>query len=260
MPPFEKANYIPAEEPMKAGNGISINGNTIHATPMNSGTGISIDGNTISTDLVSGHDITITGNVINSTYQPNVVGLPPAGFSSLSYNSMNDTFYFRPGIDANYINYTNRANSYIHVVDVGAGGVPELRSNTGAGYPTNVHCYYAKYCQEFYPSDDKIKWNETLIDKQRALNIIKDISFTKYDILEYPTYGIPEEFDASQCILGFGVIAQEIQKLSEKYPELKNTVKEGNEFMTVNYNNIFTLMGATIQNLIQRIEILEAKN
>ncbi len=139
------------------------------------------------------------------------------------------------------------------------------------GWPTDLHFYKLNMIEgsgqsgsqtssNLYPSDDKIKWNETPIEKQRALEIIKEISFTKYDILEKPTLGIPEEYDASKCVLNFGVIAQEIKELSKKFPELKDTTKQGDEFMAVNYNNIFSLMGATIQNLIQRIEILEAKN
>ena len=66
-------------------------------------------------------------------------------------------------------------------------------------------------------------------------------------------------YDPSKCVIGFGVIAQEIRQLSHKFSELKDTVKDGPELMGVNYNNIFSIMGATMQNLIKRIETLEAE-
>ena len=140
--------------------------------------------------------------------------------------------------------------------------MPQWRASAGSGAPNNVHCYYADYAGAIYPSDDKIKWNETVIDKQRSLEIIKSISFTKYDILDKPTTEIIEEgipYDASKCVVNFGVIAQEIQDLSKTFPELKDTVVKGEQFLGVNYNNIFSLMGSTVQHLISRVETLEAK-
>ena len=69
----------------------------------------------------------------------------------------------------------------------------------------------------------------------------------------------PEEpYDPSKCKVGFGVIAQEIEELSNQYPELKDTRVQFDDGMKgVNYYNLFSLLGATTQMLISRIETLE---
>ena len=121
-----------------------------------------------------------------------------------------------------------------------------------------VHVFYADRAGGF--SDDRIKWNETPINTDRTIEIVKKIKFYQYDILKEPRKGSldPEEpYDPSKCKVGFGVIAQEIEELGNEYPELKDTPFQIDEIKGVEYNNRFTLLGATTQKLISRIETLE---
>jgi len=147
---------------------------------------------------------------------------------------------------------------YIH----NAGGVPELRSTTGVAAPQNVHVFYAEYAGQIWPSDDRIKWNETLLTSVRSTSIIKDMKFYQYDILKRPFVDKYDTYDPSKCRKGFGVIAQEVEALKVKYPELSDVVKNtgvNGDIKAVNYNNLFSIMGATIQSLIKSVETLEAK-
>ena len=122
----------------------------------------------------------------------------------------------------------------------------------------NVCVYYANFAGQL--SDDRIKWNETPINTDRTIEIVKRLKFYQYDILkEAPKSSLdPEEpYNPSKCKVGFGVIAQEIEELSNEYPELKDTPVQLGEIKGVDYNNIFALLGATTQMLISRIETLE---
>lgn len=129
-----------------------------------------------------------------------------------------------------------------------------------------LHVFYADYAGLAYNlvfSDDKLKWNETKINSDRSIEIIKSINFTEYDVLkgELVSEELPNSYDASKCEHGFGVIAQDIETLAEKYPELKDTIQNKkigkNTVLTVNYNNILSLLGATTQKLISKIENLD---
>ena len=165
-------------------------------------------------------------------------------------------------------------NNYVHVfwADI-AGGADHLRgykqitsvnlyggtsvSLFGNG-ANNVHVFYADIAGRL--SDDRIKWNETPINTDRTIEIVKKIKFYQYDILKEPRKGSldPEEpYDPSKCKVGFGVIAQEIEELGNEYPELKDTPFQLDEIKGVGYDNIFALLGATTQMLISRIETLE---
>jgi len=122
----------------------------------------------------------------------------------------------------------------------------------------NVHVFYADIAGRL--SDDRIKWNETPINTDRTIEIVKRLKFYQYDILKEPRLGSldPEEpYDPSKCKVGFGVIAQEIEELGNEYPELKDTPFQLDEIKGVGYDNIFALLGATTQMLISRIETLE---
>ena len=153
-----------------------------------------------------------------------------------------------------------------HNVYVINAGVPELNCVTGsmyAGYPNNnIHVFYAVFSGSFFPSDDRIKWNETLLTSDRSTNIIKDIKFYQYDILKRPLRDSYDTYDPIKSRKGFGVIAQEVEALKVKYPELSDVVENttaNGDIKAVNYNNLFSIMGATIQSLIKRIETLEAE-
>tara|TARA_Y100000748_G_scaffold303671_1_gene309615 strand:- start:1138 stop:2253 length:1116 start_codon:yes stop_codon:yes gene_type:complete len=151
---------------------------------------------------------------------------------------------------------------YRTITSVNNGGYSWLYSNNS----NNLHVFYADYAGLAYNliiSDDKVKWNETKINSDRSIEIIKDIQFTEYDILkgELVSEELPNSYDVSKCEHGFGVIAQDIETLAEKYPELKDTTQNKqigeNTILTVNYNNILSLLGATTQKLISRIENLD---
>ena len=115
-----------------------------------------------------------------------------------------------------------------------------------------VHVFYADRAGAF--SDDRIKWNETPINTDRAIEMVKKIKFYQYDMLKEPMRASldPEEpYDPSKCKVAFGVIAQEIEELSNEYPELKDTPFEIHSGLKgVEYDNLFTLLGATTQTLI----------
>ena len=150
---------------------------------------------------------------------------------------------------------------YRVITSVNHGGHSWLYSQGTNG----LHVFYADIAGSSYGllSDDKIKWNETKINANRSIEIIKAIEFTEYDILKSKLVSdeLPDAYDASKCEHGFGVIAQDISLLSHTYPELRDTTefKEfgENSILTMNYNNLFSLLGATTQNLITRIEQLE---
>ena len=133
--------------------------------------------------------------------------------------------------------------------------VPQLRVN-GENY---AHVFFATFAGGLV-SDDRIKWNETPINTDQAIEIVKRFKFYQYDMLkDSPSSSLdPEEpYDPSKCKVAFGVIAQEIEELSKEYPELKDTAIQINNLKGVDYNHIFTLLGATTQMLISRIETLE---
>ena len=141
--------------------------------------------------------------------------------------------------------------------------VPQLKANVSNNGGNYIHVFYADIAGQAYGmvSDDRIKWNETSINTDRTIEIVKSLKFYQYDILKEPLHvslNHVEPYDPSKCKVGFGVIAQEIEELSNQYPELKDTRVQFDDGMkAVEYNNLFALLGATTQMLISRIETLE---
>ena len=202
----------------------------------------------------SSYDITVT----------NIGGVPYLQSSGgTGFPNNVHVFYANQAGYAGYTPILNGGGHSVYVVNV---GVPELRCNTGAQYPgypgNNIHVFYALFAGDIWPSDDRIKWNETLLDKDRSTNIIKDIKFYQYDILKRPLRDTYDTYDPSKCRKGFGVIAQEVEALKVKYPELSDVVENttvNGDVKAVRYHNLFSIMGAAIQNLIKSVETLEAK-
>jgi len=197
----------------------------------------------------AGSNMSLTGTEFNIPQSVAITANPT--FGTVSANLTGTATKATSLIDVGY-------NVYIH----NAEGVPQLRSTAGNGYPNNVHSFYSDYTGAIWPSDDRIKWNETLLNEDRSTNIIKDMKFYQYDILKKPFLDSYDTYDPSKCRKGFGVIAQEVEALKVKYPELSDVVKNtgvNGDIKAVNYLNIFSIMGATIKSLIKRIEVLESK-
>ena len=176
--------------------------------------------------------------------QPSIAQLKVGGNNSVH------VFYAEIAGGANHL----RGHKQITSVNLYGGTSVSLFGN-GAN---NVHVFYADIAGRL--SDDRIKWNETPINTDRTIEIVKRLKFYQYDILKEPRKGSldPEEpYDPSKCKVGFGVIAQEIEELGNEYPELKDTPFQLDEIKGVGYDNIFALLGATTQMLISRIETLE---
>ena len=116
----------------------------------------------------------------------------------------------------------------------------------GQGYSFNLQGYANYYVGAVWqvPSDRRRKKNIVSVDEEEAVSIVKKLNPVHY---EY-THKNSREY--------VGFVAQEVE---EVIPKVVSTIDDEEQSKALDYNSIFTYQTKVIQNLLKRMEEMEAQ-
>jgi hypothetical protein len=114
-------------------------------------------------------------------------------------------------------------------------------------------------------SDDRIKFNETIINGFDALDVIKKLNLYNYEKItkfeDINTIPTDEQWNSVKenwsYILSTGFIAQEVEQIEELQ---KFVITNDNGIKSINYNGIFIYLTASVKELINKQETIETEN